>query len=85
MILEIGIKRSRQCVLVVAIYSGSGNVQHHTARAAGSAMAPNPQGIASVQHQHPPYGLVSSVDLVTQPPLVPPVFLAWFSRISLSI
>lgn len=48
-------------------------------------MAPNPQGIASVQHQHPPYGLVSSVDLVTQPPLVPPVFLAWFSRISLSI
>ena len=67
------------------IWSGSGNVQHHAARAAGSAMAPSPQGIASVQHQHPPYGLVSSVGLATQPPLVPPVFLAWFSRINLSI
>ena len=55
------------------ISSGSGNVQYHAARAAGSAMAPSPQGIASVQHQHA-HGLVSSVGLATQPPLVPPVF-----------
>lgn len=66
--------RSQEKQAVCEISSGSGNVQYHAARAAGSAMAPSPQGIASVQHQHAPCGLVSSVGLATQPLLVPPVF-----------
>ena len=64
------------------IYSGSGGIQYLVAvMAAGSAMAHSPQGIASVQQQHLSYGVVSSVCLATQPTLVPPVFLAWFSSL----
>lgn len=62
------------------IYSGGDGIQHLViVMAAWSAVAPSPQSTASVQQGHPSCGMVSSVGLATQPPLVPasPGFLAF--------
>lgn len=64
-------------------YSGSGGIQYLSVMAARSPMVPHHQGIASVQQQHPSCGMVSSVGLATQPPLCLPIFLAWFSSLSI--